>query len=82
MAAVKGRRRRSNDEVITVPMQGRVSISTREKARSVADALGVSMSKYLDQLIANDALDEQGRPVWWQDEDDGTQLDLGLRMTG
>ncbi|MBU2698549.1 hypothetical protein [Pimelobacter sp. 30-1] len=69
MAAVKGRRRRSNDEVLTVPMQGRVPVATREKARSVADSLGVSMAQYLTQLIANDELDEHGRPLWWQEQD-------------
>lgn len=68
MAAVKGRRRRSNDEIVTVPMQARVAIPTREKVRSVADTLGVSMSSYLDALIANDELDENGRPAWWREE--------------
>lgn len=69
MAAVKGRRRRSNDEILTVPMQGRVAIATREKARAVADTLGVSMSKYLDELIAKDELDEDGRPLWWRERE-------------
>ncbi|GAB2864620.1 hypothetical protein GCM10027026_13010 [Myroides odoratimimus subsp. xuanwuensis] len=69
MAAVKGRRRRSADSGVTVPMQGHVSPETRLKARAVADALGVSMGQYLDTLVANDQLDEDGRPVWWIEPD-------------
>lgn len=89
MPAVKGRRRRhepSGVTVVTVPMQGRVSPTTREKARAVADALGVSMSAYLDSLVANDQLDEHGRPIWWSDrhDEDGPTDDYipGMRMTG
>lgn len=89
MAAVKGRRRRHEPNgvtLVTVPMQGRVSPTTRDKARSVADALGVSMSAYLDSLVANDQLDENGRPVWWTDEHDpgraAEEIIPGLQMTG
>lgn len=78
MPAVKGRRHRATSDP-TVPMQGRVQPQTRAKARAVADALGVSMSAYLDQLVANDQLDADGRPVWWAEPDDQQEA---LPLTG
>ena len=80
MPAVKGRRKRPYDvNVPKVPMQGHVAPSTRAKARAVADALGVSMSAYLDTLVANDELDDNGRPLWWVEPDSGQ---AELPMTG
>jgi hypothetical protein len=48
----------------TVPMQAQVPPHTRQRANAVADALGVSLGRYLEQLIERDPLDEHGRPVW------------------
>lgn len=70
MPAVKGRSRRPH-HAITVPMQGHVAPDTRAKARAVANALGVSMSTYLDQLVQQDVVDDTGRPVWWPKDSQG-----------
>ena len=45
-------------------MQGKVPPHTRERANAIADALGVSLGRYLEQLIERDQLDQHGRPVW------------------
>ena len=56
-----------------VMLAGRVAPTHREAAERAAGALGVSLSRYLDELLAREAasqLDEEGRPVrcrpaWW-----------------
>jgi len=45
-------------------MKGLVPASTREKAHGVAEALGITMARYLELLIERDVLDAHGRPLW------------------
>ena len=59
-----GRARRRGSAGPTVPMQGKVPPHTRDRANAIADALGVSLGRYLEQLIDRDSLDEHGRPTW------------------
>jgi hypothetical protein len=47
-----------------VPVQAQVPPCTRDRAHAIADALGVSLSRYLEQLIERDQLDQYGRPIW------------------
>ena len=58
------RARRPRGAVTTVPVQAQLPPCTRDRAHAIADALGVSLSRYLEQLIERDPLDEHGRPVW------------------
>jgi hypothetical protein len=58
------RARRPRGAVPTVPVQAQVPPHTRDRAHAIADALGVSLSRYLEQLIERDPLDEHGRPIW------------------
>jgi DNA polymerase III alpha subunit len=64
MAAVKGRRHRTGVSE-QIPLRVRVSPENYEKARLAAEALGVSMTTYVDHLLSLDQLDEQGRPNSW-----------------
>lgn len=64
MAAVRGRSSRPDTGVGTVPLQGRVAPEIREKARRAADAAGISIATYLERLVAQDPVDQNGCPVW------------------
>ncbi len=60
-----GRRRRRGELAgPTVCMQARVCEDTRRKANAIADALGITLSEYLERLVNREALDPQGRPTW------------------
>lgn len=49
-------------------MQARVRPEIRDKARSIADACGVSLSLVLEKTLEHMELDvATGRPVWWDD---------------
>jgi hypothetical protein len=78
MSAVKGRKRRPHSDEPTVPLQAQVPPSARIKARGIADALGVSLGIYLEQLLEREELDHLGRPKWWGEMDDpqGKLLDI------
>ncbi len=45
-------------------MKGKVPVGTRGKAHIAAEALGITMTRYLELLIERDVLDAQGRPLW------------------
>ncbi len=62
--AVKGRASRPPTGAATVPLQGRVAPEIRDKARRAADAAGISMATYLERLIAQDPVDDNGCPTW------------------
>jgi hypothetical protein len=63
-----GRRRRYGEHAgPTVPMQARVREGTRTRANAAADALGITLSEYLERLVNREELDEQGRPTWATD---------------
>lgn len=62
--AVKGRAHRPPTGAATVPLQGRVAPEIRDKARRAADAAGISMATYLERLVAQDPVDDNGCPVW------------------
>src|SRR5512144_1954776 len=47
-----------------VVIQGRVDPALRDKANRAAQALDISLSLYLAELIARDKLDEHGEPTW------------------
>ena len=72
MTAVKGRRHRSG-VAGHVSLRLRVRPDTRAKAEQTANALGISLAAYIDTLIAQDAVTETGRPVWWTDPVPGDQ---------
>ena len=60
-----GRRRRRGELAgPTVCMQARVCEDTRRKANAIADALGITLSEYLERLVNRETLDPQGRPTW------------------
>lgn len=61
---VPGRRPRRPFQVPTRPLQGLVSYDMHSKARQAANAAGVSMGIYLDELIRRDEVDEAGCPLW------------------
>ncbi len=61
MPPIKGRRARPG--VVTVRVNAHVTPEAKAKADAIADALGISMSAYLEDLIRQEQLDEQGRPV-------------------
>jgi len=76
--AVKGRTPRPGTGVATVPLQGRVAPEIRDKARRAADAAGISMAAYLEQLVAQDPVDDNGCPTWLNPRnDDQGVLPLG-----
>jgi hypothetical protein len=60
----------------TVLMQAHVHPDVRERAKELAGAAGVSLSAYLERLIANERADDQGRPVWWPADDEQEELPL------
>ncbi len=45
-------------------LQARVPMHVRERANAAADALGISLGLYLEQLVTRDQLDEHGRSLW------------------
>ena len=47
-----------------VSMQCRVRPTTRERAGENADALGITMGRYVEWLIWQDQRNEAGRPTW------------------
>lgn len=57
--------RRHSAVRLTERSNARLQESTKAKADGIADTLGVSLSAYVDALIARDQLDEAGRPIWW-----------------
>jgi hypothetical protein len=76
--AVKGRASRPGTGAGTVPLQGRVAPEIRDKARRAADAAGISMAAYLERLVAQDPVDDNGCPTWLNPRnDDQGVLPLG-----
>jgi hypothetical protein len=75
MPLTPGSKRRPNDAP-TVLLQARVDPKARSKARQMAEAAGVSMSAFLEQLIACQDVDEHGRPAWWPEAPDQEELPL------
>lgn len=79
MAAVKGRRHRTGvaDAVL---LQVRVSPHLRQDVEAAATALGISLSAYMEALLAREAeqRDETGRPLWWTDPVPRDQQELPL----
>lgn len=63
MAGAKGVPQRDVG-VITRNLYGRVLPEIHSKATTAAQAAKMSLSAYLESLIARDELDEQGRPLW------------------
>ena len=47
-----------------VPIQARLDPALRLKANRAAEALNISLSLYVAELIARDQVDEHGRPGW------------------
>lgn len=47
-----------------VGMQCRVRPTTRTRAGDNADALGITLGRYVEWLVWRDQLDEDGRPTW------------------
>lgn len=67
MPAVSGRsRREASNEMGYVPLQGRVPVEARVKAKRAADAAGISLGRYLEMLVMRDQVDTSGCPNWLQ----------------
>lgn len=64
MSAVKGRRRREPRAVPRVLLQAWLEPELRAKVRLAADSAGISMARYLSELIERDEVGEDGCPVW------------------
>ncbi len=47
-----------------IAMNCRVLESTRVLASAAADAIGITMGRYVELLVQRDQLDSAGRPVW------------------
>jgi hypothetical protein len=75
-----GSKRRPN-AAPTVLLQARVDPQIRAKANGIAAAAGVSLSAYIEQLIAHEELqlDEDGRPAWWPEALEDEQEELPLK---
>ncbi|WP_143448467.1 hypothetical protein [Kineosporia sp. A_224] len=78
MAAIKGRRHRSGVSQ-AVALQVRVQPAQRAKAETAAAALGISVAAYIDRLLAEEVLDEAGRPLWWTQPVPADQEELPLK---
>lgn len=71
MSAPYGRRQGGNRPAPTAAMsatrrmlQSRVTYDQHDKAHKMAEALGISVSALLAELIDRAEVDEQGRPAW------------------
>ena len=65
MSAQRGRRRRSHvGKPEPVMLQARVAPESRSKANRAADAAGISLAEYLEELIERDQVDVDGCPTW------------------
>lgn len=65
MPAVSGRsRREASNSMGYVPLQGRVPVEARVKAKRAADAAGISLGRYLEMLVMRDQVDTSGCPIW------------------
>lgn len=78
--AIPGRPRRKRG-VPRVPLRARVEPETLDRVYAVAEALGVSLTAYVEELIRHDQLDERGRPVWWTGPVSTDQEELPLTQT-
>lgn len=58
-----GRARRSKS-ISLVGMHSRVPENTRARASAAADALGITLGRYIELLVERDEFDSSGRPVW------------------
>ncbi|GEM_PF-1034928 len=77
-----GRRARRPNDAPTVLLQGRVSPSARNDVREAAEASGVTMSYYLDALIAKLVSENGGMPlVDPPARDRANQLDIPVEAT-
>lgn len=81
MPAIKGRTHRRGTE--TEVLFARVTPERRAQAAATAEALGISLGAYMDQLLAREAeqLDERGRPSWWATPVPGDQEELPLNKS-
>lgn len=64
MSAMPGRRQRSLRGQLLALMQARVRPEIREKANTAAQAAGITLASYLEQLVERDELDASGCPLW------------------
>jgi hypothetical protein len=80
MAAIKGRRQRVGVAGTTL-MSARVHPEHLVKAKRAAEALGISLAAYVDELLAREELDALGRPLWWSDPIPPDQQELPLDKT-
>jgi hypothetical protein len=80
MAGVRGRKHRTG-VAHYVRLTGRVDPEHAQLAERTASALGVSLSTYLDELLAREArqLDDRGRPSWWTEPIPADQEELPLK---
>lgn len=62
-------------------MQVRVDPAIRDRVSHTADALGVSASAYVEQLLAREQeqLGPDGVPPWWGQQVPADQMELPLK---
>lgn len=65
MPVIRGREKRRGVGPHLPELRGRVDPDRYAKASRIADAIGVSVGTYLDELVKREELDEHGRPIWW-----------------
>ena len=74
MSAQRGRRRRSHvGKPEPVMLQARVAPESRSKANRAADAAGISLAEYLEELIERDQVDADGCPTWLPPQNTGQE---------
>lgn len=61
------RRTRPNGQGDLATLQGRVPPEVHQRAADQAQAAGISIAVYLEQMVLHSQTDEHGRPVWLAD---------------
>lgn len=65
-----GPRARLDSETTKVRATANLPLELSEKLHRVTAATGMTMSAYISTLVARDAVDESGRPLWAFDQAD------------
>jgi hypothetical protein len=79
MPPIAGRQKRA-PKAPPLLLQSRVDPELRARVYAAAEAVGLSISAYVEQALAHahEHVDEDGRPEWWPDKADPKQEELPL----